>query len=191
MMGSRGPTLRAIPISTRGAVVAAALSLSLAACGSAEPAETLAPASSSSAAPTPEAMETGGGAAERTVSLPATGELDGRRVTVEAFGETTLTFDGPAPGNEAVYIEVTVENVSAEPWNSSSFQFFLVDETGEEWAPELLGSAAGDPLPNVDPLAQGESSTGFVAFQVPEGSQLTLSYAVDLSMGRTIEIPVR
>ena len=185
-----------IPHLARVAATASLVAVGLVACGSTEPSTSTAPEPTSpepttsvtAAEPTTAAPDDG---ETRTVELPASGELNGRRVTVEAFGPATLTFGELDPGNEAIYIEVTVENVSAEPWDSSSFQFFLVDETGEEWAPELLGSDAGDPLPQVNPLEQGASSTGFIAYQVPVGSELTLSYAVDLGAGQTIEIPVR
>ena len=84
-----------------------------------------------------------------------------------------------------------MENVSAEPWNSNMVQFFLVDGDGNEIGPELLGSEAGDNLPDIDALEQGQSSTGFIAYQVPPDGPLTLSYAVDLSAGMTIDIPLR
>jgi hypothetical protein len=123
--------------------------------------------------------------------LPATEELAGKRVTVEGFGTAALSFGDLEDGMEVVYIEVTVENVDANPWPSNQVQFFLVDANGEQYGPELLGSDVGDTLPDVDPLEQGETSTGFVSYQVPVGSSLALEYAVDLAAGQTIRINLR
>lgn len=123
-------------------------------------------------------------------SLPYTEELDGRRLSVLSFGATTSgsEFWEVAEGNEAVFVEVRVENVDAEPWESNVVQFFLFDEAGAQYAPEFYESAAGEP-PAAEVLEVGDSVEGFVPFEVPaDVTGLRLEYAVDLSVNAIIHV---
>ncbi len=134
--------------------------------------------------------DTEGAQAATVESLPYTEELNGRRLTVVSFGATSSAseFWEVAEGNEAVYVEVRVENVDAEPWESNVAQFFLYDQAGEQYGPSFYESEAGD-APAANTLEVGDSVEGFVPFEVPVGATgLRLEYAVDLSANAVITV---
>lgn len=135
--------------------------------------------------------DAGDSAAATPASLPYTEELNGRRLTVESFG-TSAPADPDLwevdPGLDVVYVEVKVENVDAEPWESNLVQFFLFDPTGEEHGTTFYDLEVGE-VPETGTLEVGDSVEGYVPFEVPAGiTGLRLEYAVDLSLGELIAV---
>ena len=121
-------------------------------------------------------------------------ELNGRQVTVTEFGgaeaQNPDMFE-VADGERLVYIKATVENVSAEPWQSNILQFFLRDASGEEYPPTFYAVDKGDRLPQQD-MNVGDTSTGFIGFEVNNNvDDLILAYAVRLDLGEMILIELR
>lgn len=143
---------------------------------------------------TPASSETGtdepGGGAAPADALPYTQELNGRRLTVESFGTSAPATDlwELEEGNEVVYVQVRVENVDAEPWESNVVQFFLFDESNETYGPSFYHAEVGAP-PDAVTLEAGDVVEGYVPFEVPAGTTgLRLEYAVDLSAGAVITV---
>lgn len=132
-----------------------------------------------------------GSAGAAAVSLPYTEELQGRRLTVESFGTSTPAtedFWEVADGNEAFYVQVRMENVEAEPWEFNMVQFFLFDESGEDYATEFFPVEAGE-VPEARMLDVGDAVEGYIPFEVPAGrTGLRLEVAVDLSAGDVITV---
>ncbi|MFY1649676.1 DUF4352 domain-containing protein [Solwaraspora sp. WMMB762] len=125
-----------------------------------------------------------------TDPLPFTEELNGRRLTVESFGTSAAatSFWEVGEGNEVLYLQVKIENVDADPWESNVVQFFLLDESDETYAPSFYDAEVGE-APEAVTLAPGDSVEGYVPFEVPAGATgLRLEYAVDLSQNAVIDV---
>jgi hypothetical protein len=181
----------------RAAALVASLTLAIPACagGDADPSNDSA-GSTSAAAPAGETAPAAAppAASAAPVELPHTAELGGRRLTILEFGTAdpaTQTLETVEEGNELVYIKARVENLDAETFPSSLAQFFLIDATGDPIAPALMFQPqTGDRFPLGD-LARGESSEGYVGYQIPEGASVVLQYAVNLSENQLIVVPIR
>jgi hypothetical protein len=81
------------------------------------------------------------------------------------------------PGWKFVGVTVSIENVSADPIEPVADSIFLTTSDGIFWAqdPSLVRSDdAVDEVPDLtsDPIAPGESVTGFVGFGVPEDVEI-------------------
>ncbi|MDG4766559.1 DUF4352 domain-containing protein [Solwaraspora sp. WMMD406] len=150
-------------------------------------AETAAP---SQAGDPGDGADAGGDTGIAADSLPFTEELNGRRLTVESFGTSTPASPlwEVGEGNEVLYLQVKIENVDADPWESNVVQFFLFDESDETYGPSFYDAEVGD-APDAVTLAPGEAVEGYVPFEVPAGTTgLRLEYAVDLSQNAVIDV---
>lgn len=181
---------------TRGVVIAL-LAFSIAGCSSAGepdppgPDTTSVPADGAAGDGDAGAGDVGDPGGTEPDPLPYVEELDGRRLTIESFGTSTPAdpeFWEVEAGNEAVYLQVRVENLDAEPWESNMAQFFLFDEDGEEYSSTFFPVEVGG-VPDTVTLEVGDSVEGYVPFEVPVGATgLRLEYAVDLSRGAVITV---
>lgn len=139
----------------------------------------------------PEDRDAGGPGGTAPDPLPFTEELNGRRLTVESFGTSAPADPGlweVEAGHDVVYVEVRVENVDSEPWESNMAQFFLFDQTGESYASTFYDLEVGE-TPGARTLEVGDSDEGYVPFEVPAGTTgLRLEYAVDLSVDAKITL---
>ncbi|MFV2020039.1 DUF4352 domain-containing protein [Micromonospora sp. LOL_023] len=134
--------------------------------------------------------DAGGDTSTAADPLPFTEELNGRRLTVESFGASAAASPlwEVGEGNEVLYLQVKIENVDADPWESNVVQFFLLDESDETYAPSFYDAEVGE-APDAVTLAPGDSVEGYVPFEVPaDTTGLRLEYAVDLSQNAVIDV---
>lgn len=110
-------------------------------------------------------------------ALPATGEKDGYRLTVEEIGTTSVddaASAGIEEGDQVIYLKVLIENVDGEAkrFGGSGLLLSYEADGDEQHADYVYGdtNAGVGPLPTE--LAPGDSMEGVYGYGVPEGATL-------------------
>jgi hypothetical protein len=180
------------------AVIAVAVLIALGAIGSlmgdpSEPGATASPegggetATPSAASPTEQPTDASTEEPAATSSPPEDGvpaaavgepvEVDGLTVTIEevAFSDG-FEFQDPPSGYVFVAYKVRLEASEDERFVSSA-DFTVANQAGEQGSTAFVVNEAWEPLLTLDTLNAGNSLTGWITFEVPEGDEVVLTYS--------------
>lgn len=116
--------------------------------------------------------------ASQVFSQGDTINFSGLRITVNSTSifESNSPYIKPKSGYKFLAIDVTVENVNADPSGyGNPFNFSLKDQDGYTYTDVLVGK---DPSIKSDSIGKGEKVRGFLTFEVPSSqTKLQLKYS--------------
>ncbi|WP_411104497.1 DUF4352 domain-containing protein [Streptomyces sp. cmx-4-9] len=166
------------------AALTTAAVLALTACGPADIKTT--PDSTAAAASTPSAPAASSSApAQQTATVGSTltlkGNEDGEQiaVTVKKWADPALPkneFGKPQDGNRYVAAQLELVNSGTAPYDDSpSNGAKVADEQGQQFTSTItMGITAGPELPGGVKIAPGGKALGYIVFEVPKDSKITL-----------------
>lgn len=174
--------------------VTAALGLLLAGCGSLGRSTV-----STSAANTAAAAAGGRGAASAPSAKKAaglgdtidvTGMTNGEKlavtlVKIDTKAQATDGFSTPTAGDGYFAAQVQIKNIGTAAYTDSLDNCMIVkDGKGQQFQPDLLDSISSGPMLDQLTLAAGDSSLGWIVFDVPVGDSVAeVQFTEDSGMG--------